>query len=409
MTKHAVFPGWRVVAGSGIGIAFGSIPLFASGFGLLAASMAREFGWHQPEVAKAATLFLLCETIAYPLCGWPLDRWGSRKFAVGSILAFTVGLIALSQISGSLIQFWLAFAFIGLITAGTNVVSYARAISLWFNRKRGIALGIAASAQALGSFLIPVFAQKGIAAYGWSGALLILAGFECIVCAPLVGYLVRDSPAKEGLLPDGDTSAAVATEIPADPLMSVREVLGTLAFWKLALAFSVMGMTFYSIAPNIVYILNGSDGLSLADVAKIQAISGIATLFGRIGFGYLLDRIHGPWVAVLTLICSAGSALTYANTTEFTLLASAAVVGGMAIGGESDLMPYLASRYFGTRSVSRVFGLFLFTFFIGATIGPVTFAAVSAHYHGAATPLVMLAGLQLLPALLFVSMGRYKQ
>jgi hypothetical protein len=47
-------------------------------------------------------------------------------------------------------------------------------------------------------------------------------------------------------------------------------------------------------------------------------------------------------------------------------------------------MPYLASRYFGTRAVSRIFGWFLFAFFLGATVGPLAFAQLSAAYGGAA-------------------------
>ena len=208
MAKQVFFPGWKVVAGSGIGIAFGSAPVFASGFALLTAVMAHQFGWNQPQVAKAATIYLLVQTLVYPLCGWPLDRWGSRRFAILSILGFAVGLAVLSQIDGSLVQFYLAFALIGLLSAGTNVVSYARAITLWFNRKRGIALGLAASGQAIGAFLVPVLAQRGIAHYGWPTALLILAVFEAIVCAPLVALLVKDDPARYGLQPDGDANPA---------------------------------------------------------------------------------------------------------------------------------------------------------------------------------------------------------
>ncbi len=156
MTQSSFFPGWKVVIGSGIGIGSGSVPFFASSFALLAAAMAKDFGWGQADVAKAASIYLLLQTIAYPLCGWPLDRWGSRKFASLSIVLFAVCLIVLSRIGGSLWQFYAGFALMGLLPAGTNVVSYARAIALWFNRKRGLAMGLAASAQAIGAFGMPI-------------------------------------------------------------------------------------------------------------------------------------------------------------------------------------------------------------------------------------------------------------
>jgi len=86
----------------------------------------------------------------------------------------------------------------------------------------------------------------------------------------------------------------------------------------------------------------------------------------------------------------------------------ATILNGLAIGGDSDLMPYLASRYFGTRAVSRIFGWFLFAFFLGAAIGPVAFAQLSVIYQGADSPLMMLAALQIVPAILFLSLGRYR-
>ena len=407
MARFTLFPGWKVVAGSAVGISFGSVPMFAAGFALLAANMAKEFGWNQPQVQVAASLFLLLQTIAYPICGWPLDRFGSRRFAVASIAAFALALAVLSQISNSLTEFYLAFALIGILTAGTNVLPYARAIALWFNRRRGIALGIAASSQAVGSFLIPVVAQRTIARFGWSGALLALAAFELVVCLPLVALLVRDSPAPYGLEPDGDvaTSAIGQSPVALPPQRSLREMVSTATFWKLAISFAAMGMTFYAIAPNIVYILVKSAGMTPAQISGVLTASGVAVLFGRIVIGFLLDKIHAPMVGALTLVCTACSAATYAVTANPIFITLAAISGGFAIGGETDLMPYLASRYFGARAVPKVFGWFLFAFFMGATVAPVTFAKLSVSYGGAAIPLFMLVGLQILPLALFLSLG----
>jgi MFS family permease len=409
MSRQSYFSGWNVVIGSGVGIAFGSVPFFAAGFALLAGAMAKDYGWTQPDVAKAASIYLLMQTVAYPLCGPPLDRWGSRKFAMLSIVLFAVSLVILSQIQGSLLQLYLAFALMGFIAAGTNVVSYARAIALWFNRKRGFALGLAASAQAVGSFLIPILAHKFIAEHGWSWTLIAFAAFEIVVCLPLVALLIKDSPKPYGLLPDGDTVVTEAAAADAgDEGMKVSEILRTGVFWKLAVCFAIMGMSFYAIAPNIVYILTKKAGMSLGDVALIQAVSGIAVLFGRIGFGYLLDRIHAPIVGLMALVLSAICAAVYATTAVPALIVFATILNGLAIGGDTDLMPYLASRYFGNRAVSRIFGWFLFAFFLGAAVGPVAFAQLTAHYGGSDVPLLMLAVLQIVPAALFLSMGRYR-
>lgn len=406
-TSHA---GWKVVIGSGIGISFGSLVFMGAGFALLASAWARQFGWTQPDLAKAATIFLLVQTAMYPVCGWMLDRWGSRKVATGSIALFAISLILLSQIGNSLTQMYLAFALVSLVSAGTNVVSYARAIALWFDRRRGLALGLAASAQAVGSFVIPILAQKIIAQSGWSVALLSLAAVELLVCLPLVALLVKDSPAPGELLPDSAQPAEIATSAqPETAGMDIHDIVRTATFWKLAGCFAIMGLSLYAIAANIAFILTETAGMTLADVAMIQAVSGLSVLFGRVGFGYLLDKLQAPVVGILTVMLAAACFGLYATTTTPALIFVAAALGGVAVGGETDLMPYLASRYFGTRAVSKTFGWFLFAFFVGATIGPVAFAQLSAAYGGAVVPLVVLAALQLIPAALFLSLGRYPE
>jgi hypothetical protein len=59
------------------------------------------------------------------------------------------------------------------------------------------------------------------------------------------------------------------------------------------------------------------------------------------------------------VICLVG----YATTAVPTLIVIATILNGLAVGGDSDLMPYLASRYFGTRAVSRILGWLLFGLF----------------------------------------------
>lgn len=381
-----------------------------AGFALLASAWARQFGWTQPDLAKAATIFLLVQTAMYPVCGWMLDRWGSRKVATGSIALFAISLVLLSQIGNSLTQMYLAFGLVSLVSAGTNVVSYARAIALWFDRRRGLALGVAASAQAVGSFLVPVLAQKIIAQSGWSVALLSLAAIELLICLPLVALLVKDSPAPSGRRQDGTQSAETVPSANGETSgMDVRDIVRTATFWKLAVCFAVMGLSLYAIAANIAFVLTETAGMSLADVAKVQAVSGLSVLLGRIGFGYLLDKLQAPIVGILTVLLAAACFGLYATATAPALIFVAAALGGVAVGGETDLMPYLASRYFGTRAVSKTFGWFLFAFFVGATIGPVAFAQLSAVWGGAVTPLFMLAALQLIPAALFLSLGRYPE
>ncbi len=409
MANRGIFPGWRVVAGSGFGIAFGSVVFISSGFSQLAGAWNHDFGWTLPQLAKAATIYLLLQMLTYPVYGWMLDRWGCRRVACVSIALFAVSLAALSQIGDSLTQFYAAFALIGLVSAGTNVVSYARAMALWFDRKRGLALGLAAGSQAVGAVVIPILAAHMIAATGWSDALLSLAAFELLVCLPMVALLVKDSPAPYGLLPDGDAPSANRRADQKAALVGPSRgvIIRSATFWKFALSFAVMGLTAYAITINYVFILSKTAGLTAAEVAKVQAVSGAAVLLGRVGIGWLLDKMHGPWVGLITLASAVIGIAIYATAPSPAIVIFGALLLGISIGGESDLMPYLASRYFGTRSLSSVFGWFLAAFFVGGAIGPIAFATIATTQGSATLPLWLLVALQAVPALLFLTMKRY--
>jgi MFS family permease len=89
------------------------------------------------------------------------------------------------------------------------------------------------------------------------------------------------------------------------------------------------------------------------------------------------------------------------------LVVLAAIIGGASIGGEADLLPYLAGRYFGKGAVSKVFGWFLSAYFLGAAIGPLAFARAMTAFNGPTVPLFALVVLQFAPALLFLTLGPY--
>ena len=404
MAANGAFRGWTVVAGSGFGIAFGTAVFIGSSFSLLAAAMGAQFGWSQSELAKGASIALLSQIVGYPGAGWFLDRFGSRRVAMASIVLFALALAFLSQTSNALWRFYLAFVLIGLLASGTNVISYARAITLWFDRRRGLALGVAAGFQALGALVMPVAMQKIIGFQGWPAAVLTLAVFEVVVCLPLVAMLVKDDPNALGLGADGETAPASR---PSEPAFDTRAVVASASFWKLALAFAVMGMSFYALATNIAFVLTKSAGLSLDAVAKIQAISGLSVLLGRVGFGYLLDKLSARIVGLIALALAAIAFVGFAVGSTFAAVALAAALSGATVGGESDLMPYFAGRYFGAPAVSKVFGWFLSAYVLGAAIGPVAFARASEIFGGPSVPLYALAALQLLPALLFLGLGPY--
>lgn len=394
--------------GAAIGLAFGSAPFFSAAFALLGASWMKAFGWSAQDVALGATLFLATQTVGFPVAGRLLDRFGARRVASASIALFGALLIGLSLLGGSLDVFYALLVLMGLTSAATNFIGYARVLSTWFDRNRGLAIGLAASAQAVGLVSIPPVTQRLSEAAGWPVALQALGCFELLVCLPAVLLLVRERPGSAGAVasrslgPGTPAKGAVLGDAIRDPV-----------FWRLLACIAMEGLTIYAILPNTVLILGRTGlgtpeiaGLGTPEIAGIVSLAGAAFLVGRIVFGALLDRVRARWLFLLLVGLIACGLLAYASAGSTGTLRAGAVLLGAAGGGQTDLMPYVASRYFGTRTMSSVFGVLLFGFFAGAAIGPVLFVSASAAV-GLSQVLVALAVLQIVPALIFFTLRDY--
>ena len=390
--------GWWVAGGSAVGVAFGSTPFFSGAWALLGASWTQAFGWSAGELAFAATLFLATQTVAFPITGWLLDRLGSRRVACASIALFGIILIGLSRMSGALAVFYGMTSLLGLTSAATNFVAYAGVISTWFDRRRGLAIGLTASSQAIGLMTIPLLTRKLAVLSGWSSPLLALGCLELFVCLPAVWLLVREKP---NLQPGGPKGRAA---IPDGATLA--SILRSSVFWRILACTSLEGLAIYAVLPNTVFILGRTAGLGSDAIAGVISLAGAAFLIGRVGFGFLLDRMQARWLFLLLLGLLACGLLFYAFAGSIDGVRVGAILLGAAGGGQTDLMPYVASRYFGTQSVSTVFGLLLLGFFASAAVGPVLFVSVSAAL-GVAGALVALAAVQFAPAAIFATLRDY--
>jgi sugar phosphate permease len=411
--RQRVFPGWRVVAGSALGIGFSAQVFIATGYTILAAALGNAFGWSLAELAPGATLFLLGQMVGFPLMGLLLDRFGTRGVAVAGIAVFGLMLLVLSRIT-AVWQLYALMLVTGLTGPATYTLPYLRALSLWFSRRRGLAIGLAAGGIALGAATIPLALQKISALHGWSVALVTFALFELLVCLPLVALLVRDDPARFGLGPDGDAvpvprgEAGVTRFVsPADDGLSAAEALRTADFWLLGGAYLVAGLAVYGVITNAVHILSQTGaGLTTEQVAMTQAVGGVAVLFGRIAGGYALDRLGTRAIAVFMMLLIAVAIYGYAVSTSLGMVLVSAVLLGLATGGEGDVLPFMVVKYFGARAFGKIYGMLGGIFSAGTALGPVTYAGLAAGTGSPSTPLLIFSIATAVAAFAFAAVGR---
>src|SRR4029077_19452776 len=149
----------------------------------------------------------------------------------------------ISGMAHSVLEFYIGMGiFMGVGFAALPMTAQATFLSNWFIRKRGMAIGAAASGIGLGILIVVPWTQWLIATYGWGAAVFILAGVLAIVVAPVNYFFQRQRPEQMNLEADfGEAplqtslgrAKAAGVEGP-----SLKAALRTWRFW--AFAFGVL-------------------------------------------------------------------------------------------------------------------------------------------------------------------------
>ena len=352
------YEGWRVAAASAAGVFVGFASLLVYTFGVLLKPLAEEFSWSREAVSAAFGIAAMTVAVCSPPLGYLLDRVSPRRIIVPCIAIFGTAFASLSLLTPNLWHLYAVFLVLGIVGNGTAQMAYSRAVSSWFERRRGAALAIVMSGGALGAMVLPPIAERLIAAYGWRRACLALGAMALIVGIPVAAHFIRERP-----------SAGGGTDIARDGA-SLREGLQSRVFWILvAVLFSS------SIAQNgaIAHIsaLLTDRGVSPQGGALAVSAMGGASLAGRLAAGWLLDRVFAGRVAFGLLAIAALGTFLLAGAQSLATCVLAAALIGVGMGGEADVTPYLLARYFGLRSFSMLYGFTWTAYAVAGAIGPV--------------------------------------
>src|SRR5215475_10189775 len=195
-----------------VGVAFGARNAFA----VFLVAVIEEFQWSRGLASGALMLGSVMWTLAAPVIGILLDRLGPRIVLPGGAIIMALGFI-ISGMTHTIFEFYLGMGiFMGIGFAALTMTSQATFLSNWFVRKRGMAIGTAASGIGLGILLVVPWTQWLIATYGWRAAFFILAGVLVVIVAPVNFLFQRQRPEEMNLKPDfGQVAKIVIHEVRA--------------------------------------------------------------------------------------------------------------------------------------------------------------------------------------------------
>ena len=356
--RSPIYYGWVILAAAGSSMVVRNAAASLT-IAVFIFPLAEDLGWSRTLIAGAASLGGVLATLASPVVGWLVDKYGARLVLASSIFILGLSTMSLAWATAP-VAFYLAYATGRVIFSSPIQIGASVVVSRWFIRTRGRANGLLSVSHSIGMVSFPVIASLIIAGFGWRSAWFVLGLMVWIIALLPVSLLIVQRPEDVGLLPDGDTpdpgTADGATATVEEPEWTSKEAMRTSALWILAIGI------------GLLFVMQSGINVHMAAYFRDQGLSasvaGLALSFnaGFMGvssmiWGWLVDKLPARLtLALVALIMAIASVLLVAADTNVEALGYSGLFG-FGVGGLLVVPPVAFANYFGRRSLGVIRGI----------------------------------------------------
>lgn len=394
--------GWKSLLAATIGTMCGIFTLTNYTQGFFVGPVTSEFGWSAPQFFLSYTVLMCSGLLTGPFIGFIAQKVGLRTVGIIGLIGHSLAYVILSLNNGSLMLWYLSWALVAILGAGSLPIIWTGVLNNWFSKHRGKAIGITMAGTGLGAFLLPPIVEFLIANHGWRTAYQGIGLGALCLSLPIVLALFKEKP---------EAAMVQAAKKTGDALKSwgltTREAVRTKQFWILGAVLFLTVIVVAGLLSNFERIMT-EKGFERSSIAQIAAVMGLTVVIGRLMVGALVDRFWAPGVAACFFIV-ATLGLLLLITTQVTLVTAliVAVMIGLAAGAELDLLAYLTSKYFGPAHYPAIFGVIIAFFTVGAGMAPPIFGKAAQIFQGYEKVLILSVVLLVVSIVLFLLLGRY--
>jgi MFS family permease len=344
-------------------------------FGVFFKSLEAEFSLSRATTSSIFSAYLALSVVFSLLGGWALDKYGPR--IVLFLMGFFTGLsFLLSSRATATWQLFITYSLLLALGAGAIYVVTMPPVMRWFERKRGLAVGIAISGGGLGQVVMAPLATFLIITIDWRFSFIALGLISWLLVVPLSRLLKRD-PSEIGALPDGvglPKTPEGEPQIERDSILQVG-----LSLWQALKARSFWLFTFFHFLLSICMLLvvthivpHATDiGFSAGQAAIILSLIGGTNVAGTILIGTVSDKIGRKKAAIISSLLMAGAMLWLIWARELWMLYLFALFYGFVNGGIGASATALIGDTLGMAHIGKVLGALEIGWGVGAAIGPI--------------------------------------
>lgn len=368
--KAEFVAGWRALAAAFLGVACGVAGLYFYTLGVMIKPMQADFGWSRAGVSAVLLVGALIAAVMAPAVGALVDRLGAWRLAGFSSLSLAAAFWLFSTVTGALTHFVALNAAAAILAAGSSPVVLSRLVVSWFDKARGLALGIALAGIGVSGAIAPAMLGAYVADHGWRAGYQALS-LVALLSAPLIVVLAYEPSGREAAAVRGPRGSVTSSG------MSLQEALRSGVFWHIGALFACVALGVGGLIVHFVPLLTDA-GLSPQRAGTVAGLVGVSLIVGRVATGALIDRIFAPRVAAVLFALAAVGCVAL-ELGGVTLAPLAAVAIGLAIGAEIDLVGYLVAKYFGLKAYGAIYGWQYSAFMIGLAVSPLLAGLIFDH------------------------------
>jgi MFS family permease len=317
------------------------------------------FGWSRSVVGLALSLQWIFSGVFGPPAGWLGDRYGLRRtMAVGALLFLaTSGLIGLVTVPWQFILFFGIFMSAALAIFQVPLVS---AVTLWFHKHLGVAMGMLQSAQGVANLVFAPLMVVLLTQFGWRWAFWgpgLVVGLFLLLLIPFF----RNEPAEMGLSPLGADPRVPVQPVQRGPRAKVRTQVFLKQARRTAVFWNLIGIHYWGCAGHAIIVVYLADivraqGLSLATGALVTSTMYGVSSVTRFAITIMADRMGSKSAMALCFFLQALPIVLLFWAQEAWQFYLFAVLFGIGFGGEMSAFPIINRQYYGTAPTGTIYG-----------------------------------------------------
>jgi len=317
-----------------------------------------EFGVARSDASLPYTLTMIGFGLGGILMGRLSDRFGVIVPVLIGTCCMGLGFIA-AGFAGNLWQFALAQGvLIGFLGCSATFAPLVADTSLWFNRRRGIAVAICASGNYLGGALWPPVVQHFFDGVGWRQTYIGVGVFCIAAMLPLSLVLRRHPPALAPAAP-----GAAASGAPRDLGLPPALLLGLLCTAGVACCVAM------SMPQVHIVALCGDLGFAAARGAEMLSLMLGFGIVSRLASGWICDRIGGLRTLLLGSTLQGVALALFLPAEGLTSLYVASAMFGLFQGGIVPSYAIIVREYFHPQVAGTTVSIVLTATLFGMALG----------------------------------------